>query len=196
MPRSSRWPAIAPEMICVLDTCALVNMKKTELLKIEEQFGIFVAMTPMLASGALAFPRQVAAEMARAQYPDTPGTWVVAYKSQVIYPDPGDDAMAEVQGAAQLTDPAGDSDFEPADPYVVAMAWELSQHYPKSRVNVVSDDFVDRMPRKQSVAFACNELGIECWRSDTFVEHMRGVMTLHRHPTATSPTSMPGEPDL
>jgi hypothetical protein len=45
VPRSSRWPAIAPEMICVLDTCALVNMKKTELLKIEEQFGIFVELS-------------------------------------------------------------------------------------------------------------------------------------------------------
>lgn len=88
----------------------------------------------------------------------------------------GDDAMAEVQGAAQLTDPDGDSEFEPEDPYVVAMAWEITQHYPDSRVNVVSDDFVDRMPRKQSVAFACNELGIECWRSHDFVDYMRGVM--------------------
>lgn len=176
MPRSSRWPTTAPAMISVLDTCALANMKQTRLLKMEEQWGIFFAMIPMLASGALAYPRQVAAEMSRAQHPDTPGTWVVHYKGQVIYPDPGDDAMAEVQGAAQLTDPDGDSEFEPADPYVVAMAWEITQHYPDSRVNVVSDDFVDRMPRKQSVAFACNELGIECWRSHDFVDYMRGVM--------------------
>ena len=148
-------------------------MKRTDLLKIEEQFAYFSAMTPMLTSGTLAFPRQVAAELARAQYPDTPGTWATGSKDLVVYPDPSDEAMAEVLGAAQLIDANGEDDYEEADPYLVAMAFDISEHYPHARVIVVSDDITDRMPRKESVLTACNRLSLECWKASAFVEHMR-----------------------
>lgn len=176
MSGSSDATGFPPSIVCVLDTGALANMKKKELLKIDEQFGMFTAMTQLLRSGHLAYPKQVAAEMSRVDYPDTPGAWAAGCNGLVRYPAPHDEAIAEVLGAAQLMDPQGEHDYEEADPYVVAMAYEISERYPDCRVIVVSDDFKDRMPRKQSIHTACERLGIECWRSGEFVEHMKATM--------------------
>jgi hypothetical protein len=154
-------------------------MKETEVLKIDEQFAFFSAMTPMLQRGALAFPRQVAKELARAQYPDTPGAWATGVKNLVIYPDPSDDSMAEVLGAAQLIDANGDDEYEEADPYLVAMAYDIQEHYPNSRVVVVSDDVKDRLPRKESVLTACTRLRIACIGASDFVDHLRNSVINH-----------------
>jgi hypothetical protein len=87
-------------------------------------------MTPMLSDGRVAFPKQVASEMARAQYLDTPGDWAIGSRDLVVYPAPSDEAMAEVLGAAQLLDPQAER--EEADAYVgrsqsepPARAWRL-----------------------------------------------------------------------
>lgn len=148
-------------------------MKQAEVLKIDEQFAFFSAMTPMLQRGMLAFPRQVAKELARAQYPDTPGAWAAGVKDLVLYPDPSDESMAEVLGAAQLIDANGDAEYEEADPYLVAMAYDIQEHYKDSHVIVVSDDVKDRMPRKESVLTACNRLELECIGASDFVEYLR-----------------------
>jgi hypothetical protein len=148
-------------------------MKQTEVLKIDEQFAFFSAMTPMVQHGALAFPRQVARELSRAQYPDTPGAWATGVKGLVIYPDPSDESLAEVLGAAQLIDANGDDDYAEADPYLVAMAYDIQQHYADSHVIVVSDDVKDRMPRKESVLTACNRLEIKCIGASDFVDYLR-----------------------
>lgn len=143
----------------------------------EEQFGFFSAMTPLVECGALAYPRQVANEFARAQWPDTPGTWATGCKNLVVYPDPSDEAMAEVLGAAQLIDTLGEGDHDEADPYLVAMAFEINHHYPNARAIVVSDDVKDRMPRKESVLTACNRLAIECWLAHAFVHYIRTTLS-------------------
>ncbi len=176
MPRASSWPKTAPELIFVVDSGALFNMKRAGVVKVDEQWPMFSRMSEMVRTGEIAFPRHVANEMIRAQHPDTPGTWAAGSKDSILYPDPTDDAMAEVQSVAQLTDPAGEAEYEPADPYVVAMAFEIAERYPDGEVIVVSDDYVDRMPRKESVQTACDRLGLECRRSVDFAEHMRSVL--------------------
>jgi hypothetical protein len=157
--------------VCVVDTCSLANMKKADVLRANERFAFFAAMTPMLSDGRVAFPKQVASEMSRARYLDTPGDWAVGSRDLVIYPAPSDEALAEVLGAAQLLDPQAER--EEADPYVVAMAWDIREHYPTSTVIVVSDDVKDRMPRKESVLTACKRLSITCWTTTDFVEYVR-----------------------
>lgn len=176
MPRSSRWPATAADRVFVLDTCSLANMKRADVLRPNERFAFFAAMTPMLTDGRIAFPRQVAMEMSRAQYLDTPGDWTIGSRDLVIYPDPSDEAVAEVLGAAQLLDPQAER--EEADPYVVAMAYNIRARYPATNPVVVSDDVRDRMPRKESVLTACKRLDLECWQTADFVEHIRSSMSL------------------
>jgi hypothetical protein len=86
--------------------------------------------------------------------------------------------MAEVLGVAELLDAQGDSDYEQADPYVVAMAWDIREHYSSSQIVVVSDDVIDRLPRKESVKTACERLNLECWRTPDFVAHVRVAVAL------------------
>jgi hypothetical protein len=174
VPRSSSWPRIAPPQVCVVDTCSLANMKRADVLRANERFAFFAAMTPMLSDGRVAFPKQVASEMARAQCLDTPGDWAIGSRDLVVYPAPSDEAMAEVLGAAQLLDPQAER--EEADAYVVAMAWDIREHYTATTVFVVSDDVKDRMPRKESVRTACTRLAITCWSTTDFVEHVRSVI--------------------
>ena len=176
MPQSSRWPATAPEVVYVIDSCALINMKDFSLVKHHEQFPMFARMTQLLDEGRLALPRQVAAEMSHIRYADIPGGWATGYQAHCRYPQPVDETMADVLGAAQLLDPQGDSEFQEADPYVVAMALEIRDHYPQTRVIVVSDDVKDRLPRKESVQTACDALELECQRSSDFVAFMRTVL--------------------
>jgi len=149
-------------------------MKKADVLKAAERFAFFAAMTPMLTDGRVAYPRQVASEMSRVQYLDTPGDWALGARDLIIYPDPSDEAMAEVLGAAQLIDAQGEK--EEADPYVVAMAYDIREHFPSTHVVVVSDDVRDRIPRKESVLTACIRLNIECWQTPAFVEHIRAII--------------------
>ena len=175
MPPSSRWPNSAPATVFVIDTSALIHMKNVEVLKLGDQFGFFEALTPMLRAGSLAYPRHVANELSRAMYPDTPGTWAVGYRDLVVYPDPSDDAMADVLSVAQLVDPQSENSFEEADPYLVAMACDIRDHYDGVRVIVVSDDVKDRMPSKESVATACQRLEIDCWQASEFVKHIKGL---------------------
>lgn len=167
---------MAPAMVHVIDSCALINMKDFELVKHHEQFPMFSRMTGLLGEGRLALPRQVAAEMSHIKYADIPGGWATGYQDFCVYPQPLDESMAEVLGAAQLVDAQGERENEEADPYVVAMAYELQERYPDTRVIVVSDDVIDRMPRKESVLTACEALEIECIGSAEFVAYMREVL--------------------
>ena len=170
MSSPSNTPA-DPEFVCVLDTCSLAEMKR--LIKIDEQFVVFSMMTELLRAGRLAYPRQVATEMARVKFPDTPGAWATGYAREVKFSSPSDDCLAEAMGAAQLIDPQSENDYVDADPYVVAMALQIKEDFPWCRVVVVSDDVRDRMPRKESVRTACARLDLEHWTAEEFVACMQ-----------------------
>jgi hypothetical protein len=66
-----------------------------------------------------------------------------------------------------------EADTEVADPYVVAMAWEIQEASSNRRVIVVTDDRIDRMPAKESVVTACERLGISYCPTSAFVKWVR-----------------------
>ncbi len=72
--------------------------------------------------------------------------------------------------AAQIVDPNAEAEAEAADPYVAAMALEVRKRHPRCDVAVATDDYVDRMPAKESLATACARLGLQRWTADEFVE--------------------------
>lgn len=159
--------ASAPAVICVLDSSALVETKA--VLKIEQQFPFFKGLSFLLSAGQVAYPPQVAREMTRVQYPDTPGAWIASERGTRRYHEPGDTTVAEVMNAApDLVDPLDESD--PADPYVLAMALEIKRQHPDSMVVVVTNDFVDRRPVKSSLASACEKMGVLSWNLAEFLE--------------------------
>ena len=114
------------------------------------------------ANGLARFVRK---ELVEVRYPDAPGAWIAATAQH--FAEPSYEAVAEVLAVAQLVDT--EAEDEVADPWVVAMAVELRDAYREARVVVASDDVVDRLPQKESIATACERLGIEVWSCDDLI---------------------------
>jgi rRNA maturation endonuclease Nob1 len=162
--RSSRPPD--PPEIRVLDTGCLIELKR--LIAVAEQWPMLVRMGALVETGCIAFPRQVVAEMKAAKHPDAPGVWAASHQGWSRHRQPRDDSVAEVLGAAQLTDPNSEGP-EPADPYVVAMALEIHEKCVSSQVVVVTEDRIDRMPVKESIVTACERLELKWCDTQEFV---------------------------
>lgn len=147
-------------MICVLDTSTLIHLKRE--VGLDEQWELLMHMHELVVNGALAFPRQVHKELSVAKFPDALGAWVGFANKVVCHPQPSDDTMTRVlEVASQLVEVNLPPDREVADPYVAAMALELRERHPDSRVVVVTDDVVDREPLKISLRTACGRLSLQ-----------------------------------
>lgn len=156
-----------PPIIVVVDASILIELKTA--VPLDEQWQLFRAMEDHVKSGCLAFPKQVAREMRDGKYPDGPGVWTADAKSHIVHADPALETLAEVLDVAPgMVDANAGLDMEKADPYVAAMAVELTTRYPGSRVVVATNDVIDRPPFT-SLAAGCGELSIECWRTEDFV---------------------------
>ncbi len=147
----------APTLICVIDTGVLIELKK--LVKMDDQWEVLAIMVRLVEAGSLTFPRQVATEMQAVRYLDAPGVWMGHAKAKVRHPQPREDIQVRVLAVAeQLVDVDASHDREVADPYVAAMALELSERYTSSRMVVATNDTVDRLPpscRSQRDADVC-----------------------------------------
>lgn len=87
------------------------------------------------------------------------------------YPQPSLESLVEVLDVAEQLVEADqdDDDREVADPYVAALAVELLGRYPEAEIVVVTDDRVDRLPVKLSLATACDRLKVtRCSPEDFF----------------------------
>ncbi len=168
-------PPFPPPLVCVLDTGVLIRLKV--LVKPADQFGLLNHMSTLVESGHLAFPSQVVNELSRAKYPDAPGVWIVGeVRRRVRYPQPSEARLASVLTVAEALVEADDTEPDGvADPYIAAMACEIRSTHPGCRVVVATEDYVDRMPRKLSLATACERLKLEHWRAEAFVEWARNA---------------------
>ena len=57
------------------------------------------------------------------------------------------------------------------------MALEVRNRHPRCTVVVATDDYVDRMPAKESLATACARIGLQRWTADEFVEWLERQRT-------------------
>lgn len=164
-PHSEPFPG---SVVAVIDTSVLVEIKR--LFDLTELWRIFEHLSTLVASGELAYPKQVTAELAAFQFPDAPGAWATRPRSQQ-HPAPSDEALAEVLGVAPLLiDPDADLKTESADPYVIAMAWEIKERDSGYEVFVATNDYRDRLPRRQGMGGACDRLGLGWWKPEEFFE--------------------------
>lgn len=147
----------APPVIAVIDTSVLIDFKKQ--VGIEEQWDLLVEMSARVAAGTVAFPKQVAAELSAVRHPDAPGAWIASAKRSMCHPEPAEDTLVRVLAAAHDLVEADNPD-DPADPYAVAMALELTERYPSTRIVLVTSDVVDRLPTKIALKTACERVGV------------------------------------
>ena len=147
----------APAVIAVIDTNVLLDFKK--VVPVDQQWDLLMAMNKRVGAGSLSFPRQVANELTTVKHPDAPGAWIASAKHSVQHPEPTETTLVRVlQVAADLIE--ADNPNEVADPYVLAMALELTERHPTSLVVLVTNDVVDRMPVKISLRTGCQRLGV------------------------------------
>lgn len=166
--------AIEFELVCVTDTSVFISLKR--LVDINDQWDLLLRMTELVRSGHMAFPSQVVKELAYGQYPDAPGAWIGSAKRDMCHHQPSEETLRKVlEVAEQLIDAEATSDREVADPYVAAMACEITHRYPGRRAVVATDDHVDRLPRKLSLATACARLNIERWTPVQFIAWVSGT---------------------
>jgi hypothetical protein len=157
-----------PPLIVVVDTSVLIGLKST--VHIDNQWSTLTRMHELVTEGSLAFPKQVAKELAYGEYPDAPGAWVGSAKREVSHQQPSEDTLIKVLAAAPLlVDIETTDDREVADPYVAAMALDIKDAHDGCRVVVATDDKIDRLPVKVSLVTACDQLGIETCTPKQFV---------------------------
>ena len=154
----------------VLDTSVVINLKKN--LKVADQWSFFLRLTTLVDRGVVGWPRYVRKEIIDARHPDAPGAWIAGQTAQP-FPEPTFETLAEVLGAAQLVD--AEAEDEVADPYVVGMGLEVRTTQPGRRVVIASDDTVDRMPQKESIATACARLGLELWSCEDLINWVQSA---------------------
>jgi hypothetical protein len=158
--------------MCVLDTSVLIEFKR--IVRIEDQFRLLEKMRDLVRTGVLVFPPQVARELGYGQFPDAPGAWIMAARDDVCHAPPSETTLREVLRVAEQLVDVETEDREVADPYVCAMALELAR-YEGCRVVVATNDRIDRLPVKISLASACDRLGLEHWTADEFIEWARSA---------------------
>lgn len=122
----------------------------------------------MVEEGELFFPLQVTRELNQERNIDTPEAWGLALGPKVTRAyDPDTTFLQEVMAVCgDVVDV--DAEGDPGDPYVLAQALQLASV--GLEVCVVSEDVVDHLPLRVSLATACNRLNLRHCQLQAFLE--------------------------
>ena len=163
-----------PGLVVVIDTSAVIETKR--VIPTDQQWDFYDQMLTLVEAGRLTFPRQVAREVAHGKHPDTPGSWCAKAAKLVQHGGPSEETLVEIlPSIAQLVDETAEYENEPADPYVVAMAYELrTVGYD---VVVATEDRIDRLPLKIALTTACEALEITTWDCAALVAWVQDIDT-------------------
>ena len=147
----------------IIDASSLIEIKRA--VASHNQWGLLKTMEHMVRERRLGAPRHVYREVSRAQHPDAPGVWASGVRDSQQLPLDVDPVCTQhvLRVAPTLLDV--NKIEEDADPYVVALAWQLRRD--GKNVCVVTEDHVDRA--SMSIATACDLLGIAWVRLRDFV---------------------------
>lgn len=158
----------------IIDTSSLIEIKRA--VAPHNQWELLKTMEIMVRDGRLGAPRHVYREMGKTQHPDAPGVWASGVRGVQLLPLDVDPACTRSVLSEVPTLVDVNKIEEDADPYVVALAWQLMQE--AKSVYVVTEDHVDR--ESTSIATACDSLGIVWVRLHDFVASL-GVPIRRRH---------------
>lgn len=151
--------------VWVVDSSALIEAKS--IISIRNQWSAFKHLEQMVLEGRIAMPRQMIKEVTEVTHPDMPGAWAAGVRNSLKHPlDVGDDYITHVMRVApDVVDPKKDK--EDADPWVLALAFELTAK--QITTCIVTEDVVDR--NRISIATACSRLDLDWCFTRDFLKH-------------------------
>ena len=158
----------------MIDTSALIEIKDTVPARGGQLWETLAEMLELVKGGVLTFPSQVEAELLVYPTNDSISVWCAAAKKHRAHRDPDYATVRTIQRdptVSKLCDWAHDLG-DPADPYVVAQAFELMELdlFPE----VVCEDRRDKLDsfgkvKKASMVSACRVMGIPVVSSADFL---------------------------
>lgn len=151
--------------VWVLDSSALIKAKS--IISIRNQWSTFKRLEQMVLDGEIAMPRQMIREVSEVTHPDMPGAWAAGVRNSLRHPlNVEDEYITHVMRVAgDVVDP--NKDREDADPWVLALALELTS---KQLITcIVTEDVVDR--NRISIATACSRLDLDWCFTRDFLKH-------------------------
>ncbi len=160
-----------PLCIWVVDASALIEIKQR--VAVDEQWAMFEQLSSLVAAGQISLVRQVIKEVGEGRWPDAPGAWASGMRNRLRHPL--DAPLALVRDVLQVAPKIIEENAtdEVADPYVLAMALHLQES--GHDVTVVTEDDVDRLPLKMSMATAAKRLEIDCYGLEAFLLDTVGI---------------------
>lgn len=136
----------------------------------EVQDRILTLLNQLVLQGKIAFPHQVIREVSGGGQDDLPAIWAVQNSRDLKHPKyPDDNYVKRVSSAVPDLVERGSTKDE-ADPFVLALALQL-KHNDWNAI-VVTEDRVDRLPRKRSLKSACKIMGVEMIQTVDFLENI------------------------
>jgi rRNA maturation endonuclease Nob1 len=152
----------------ILDSSLIIELKRA--VPADRQWELAKYMETLVEVGRITFPPQVLREIRGQKHTDIPEAWVLAVGAKITQSnDPAYEHIEAVMAvASDLID--ADTEIDPADPYVIALAREKSEE--GTDTYVVTADVVDRPPLKISMRTACERLGTPWMDIDEFLECM------------------------
>jgi len=151
--------------VWVIDASSLIEAKK--VVAPANQWQLFKLLETMVEESGLFFPKQVTTELEQARHTDTPEAWALAQGPKVTQAyDPDITFLQHVMAVAgDVVD--ADAEDDPGDPYVLAQALELADA--GFDVCIVTEDVVDHLPLRISMATACVRLKLRHCQLQAFL---------------------------
>lgn len=162
-----------PEVVIwIIDTSAIVRIKSA--VPQSQQWKLLKHLESMVEDGLLTFPKQVRDETDDLDHPDAPGVWAVGVFASIMFPGEPDYVYVQqvMSGeAGRVVDP--DKTREDADPYVLALALQLTEA--NHKVCVVTNDQKPQ-PGRISLAAACEHLSVAWCGLDDFLAELGPIL--------------------
>ena len=162
--------------VWVLDASALIECKQR--IPVDQQWQMFSDMESLVLDGRIAMPRQVIREVSGGTWPDAPGVWAGGMRRKLVHPI--DVPVALLRAVLDLTPNVIEANAteDAGDPYVLAMAMQLSIEHD---VVIVTEDVVDRLPLKQSLRAAAEAHGLPWCNLTDFASTLGVTCRPRRH---------------
>lgn len=152
----------------VLDSSAIIEFKSIITPEIETK--VLTLLDRFVVQGQISFPRQVKREVSGDGQDDLPARWVLQNYSKIIRDKSPEenyiiDVLSKVPNLVEE-----DNTKDAADPYVLALALQLEDN--DIDAIVVTEDRINRLPRKISLKSACEIMDIEVCLTRDFIDRI------------------------
>ena len=145
--------------IWTLDSSGLIDIQRRMLGRARDE--LLEQMLDLARDERLVFPRRVTEELTRHNQRDAVAEWArIARDFVPRHYVPSDELVREVLRVAPTLIPTTQLG-QSADAHVIAQALAYQRESMFNAVTVVTNDRVDRLPVKSSMASACEDLGLQ-----------------------------------